>query len=609
MSVTPSISHTFGSALRIAVAALWKHPVLGIVFLAAAGGQGLLQGVFLWVLRDVLLAFDGQLVSMATLTRGAFLIGAIWAARSVLTYLGEASKFALAYRSEIDGVHRVLAKLLALPIQFFERHSDGDLVLTSYYDLAGVRSVMIQVGTVVMTLARLVGLAAVAWVMSPKLAVVGFASIPLGALPAYWIGRRITRAARRQRGEVVRLHDVFLQLSSGIRIIKVNQGHERVRDRANDVGRALYRSEVRQAELKHLSRLMLELVSGIGLILVLVIGGRDVAAGVLDWQALLALLVAMMAVYAPVLNLLSVYGEIKTVIPRLDRTSELLMLPDEVPDVAWARPLVDTPRTITLEDLSFAYQAEPVLDGVSLTIHRGETLGVVGPSGAGKSTLLALMLRLYEPTRGRILVDGVDIRHIRRSDLLDKSAIVLQEPFLFTDTIAANIRMARPDASMEEVVAAAEAAFIHDEIMRMPDGYDTLVGRAEAGRGISVGQKQRIAIAAALLKDAPLLFLDEATSNLDSASERAVQAAITRLMRGRTTVVIAHRLSTIQRAERIIVLDRGRLVGMGRHAELIETCAVYRNSWLHQMESTRTSGDADSRGDDGDRLSAVPVPL
>jgi ATP-binding cassette subfamily B protein len=193
------------------------------------------------------------------------------------------------------------------------------------------------------------------------------------------------------------------------------------------------------------------------------------------------------------------------------------------------------------------------------------------------------MLRLYEPTRGRILLDGLDLRDIRHADYLDLCSIVLQEPFLFLDTIANNIRFARPEATMDEVIAAAKAANIHEEIMQMPAGYDTMLGRKDA-RGISVGQKQRVCIAAALLKNAPILFLDEATSNLDAVSERAVQHAVDRLIEGRTTFVIAHRLSTLRAADRVLVLDYGKVVGFGTHEELMATCPAYREPWMYQIE-------------------------
>jgi ABC-type multidrug transport system fused ATPase/permease subunit len=218
-------------------------------------------------------------------------------------------------------------------------------------------------------------------------------------------------------------------------------------------------------------------------------------------------------------------------------------------------------------------------------IHRGETIGIVGPTGAGKSTLVSLLLRFYDPTGGAILYDGVDLRDIRHADLMRMSSIVLQEPFLFIDTVANNIRIGRPDASLDDVIAAAKAANVHDEILQMDQGYDTVVGHGSQARQLSGGQKQRICVAAALLKNAPLLFLDEATNNLDSVSEQKVQSAIDRLMEHRTTFVIAHRFSTLRNADRVIVLECGNLVGLGSHEELLETCPSYRVLWEYQRDA------------------------
>ena len=222
------------------------------------------------------------------------------------------------------------------------------------------------------------------------------------------------------------------------------------------------------------------------------------------------------------------------------------------------------------------------MSGISAVIQRGETVGIVGPSGAGKSTLLSLLLRFYDPTDGAILFDGVDLRDIRQADLMRQSSIVLQEPFLFIETIANNIRIGRPEATMDEVVAAAVAANVHDDIVQMEQGYETVVGAGPEARGLSGGQKQRIAVAAALLKNAPILFLDEATNSLDSVSEHKVQIAIERLLQHRTTFVIAHRFSTLRKADRIIVLDQGRMVGFDSAEQLLANCETYRRLWASQ---------------------------
>jgi ABC-type multidrug transport system fused ATPase/permease subunit len=477
---------------------------------------------------------------------------------------------------------RVLEKLLTLSVGFFDKSSRGDLVMTAYNDARGVRTVTAQLGQLVLYLSQLGGLMVAAWVMSPKLALVGLLSVPLGLIPVYWLGQQLTEAARRERNQAVSLQDSYLQLTSGIRVIKVNRGESQVLEYARQVAQRLWRAVLRQNQMQGLARLLLESVSGFGLILVLVIGGRDVAAGHLPWQSLLGLLLAVMAVYTPVIGLLQLYGSVRLMIPNLDRLDRILETVPEIQDRPDARRLVDGPATIELRNASFAYGSQPALHGISAVIHRGETIGVVGPTGAGKSTLLSLLLRFYDPTDGAILFDGIDLRDIRHADLMQASSIVLQEPFLFIDTIANNIRIGRPAATMDEVMAAAKAANVHDEILQMELGYDTVVGTGPEARGLSGGQKQRICVAAALLKNAPILFLDEATNSLDSMSEAKVQAAIERLMQHRTTFVIAHRFSTLRNADRIMVLKRGRLVGFAPHEQLLATCETYRELWASQ---------------------------
>ena len=562
-----------------------RHPRLALVFVASAIAQGTFQGLVILAVHQVLLRLsDAGTVSSSNLVLGAVLIFGTWALRSVSTFAGELAQARLASRVEIELMQRVLAKLVRLSVRFFERSSQGDLVMASYRDLRGVRTVTLHVSSIILTLSRLIGLAVVVWVISPKLALIGFVAMPIGMLPAQWLGQRITRLARLQRDFTVTLHDSFLQVSSGIRSVKVHRGEKRIITRARAIGEQLFERRVAQARSRSFARLVLDLVSGLGLVMVLVVGARDVWIGALDWPGLLSILIAMMAVYAPALSLIRVFSDIRAAIPSLDRIDEIFDATIEPDDLPHAQPLVRVPETIELRDLSFSYDSgQPVLESINATFTKGETIGIVGPSGSGKSTFISLMLRLFEPTQGRILFDGVDLMEIRHADLLDMCAVVAQEPFLFIDTVANNIRWAKPDASMDQVVASAKAALIHDEIMQMPEGYDTLLGRHKRGRDLSGGQKQRVCIAAALLKNTPLLFLDEATSNLDSVAEHTVQLAINRLMEGRTTFVVAHRLSTLRGVDRILVLDRGRLAGLGTHDELIETCVAYREPWRYQQ--------------------------
>jgi ATP-binding cassette, subfamily B, bacterial MsbA len=592
--VTPRPNRVL-AAFALGFRSLLQQPWLAAVFLFVTFAEGSAQALLVWALREVLRGFNqpgGLETTSIALSSVAIL--ALWMIRSGCTYSGEVLSARIAHRVERTGALRLLEKLLSLSVRFFDKRGQGDLALATYLDLKGIRLVTMQIGVVTLQLSRLCGLAVVAWLISPKLAAIGLVLIPLGLLPAHWLGQRVTRAATREREAHSGISEDFLQVSGGIRVIKVNRAEPRMLAQTERHMRELFTVLVKQVQSRSLARLLFEAVTGAGLVLVLVLGGRDVAAGRLDWQSLLSLLIAIIAVYSPVTSLLASFNVINTVLPNLDRLHEVLDAPVEVPNRPNAVPLRAAPAVIELDRVTFAYDERPILHQVSARFRQGEKLGIVGPSGAGKSTLVSLLLRFYDPTGGRITFDGVDLRDLAHADLMNHCSIVLQEPFLFPDTIANNIRLARPEATLDEVIAAAKAANIHDEILQMERGYDTLIARRKDGRGVSVGQKQRICIAAALLKNAPILFLDEATSNLDSVSERAVQSAFERLMAGRTTFVIAHRLSTLRSVDRILVLEHGRMVGLGSHAELLRQCPTYRKLWSYQIGQEASEAPAGS---------------
>jgi subfamily B ATP-binding cassette protein MsbA len=584
--------HRVIAAFTLGVRSLFHEPWPAAAFLTVTLAEGITQGLLVWALRGVLRGFSNPGgVSATTLVLDAALIFGVWMSRSACTYLGEVLSGKIAHRVEHDRAMQLLRKLLSLSVRFFDKRGQGDLALASYMDLKGIRFVTMQVGVITLQLSRLAGLAVVAWLISPSLAAIGLAMIPLGLLPAHWLGQRVTRAAEKERETHSGISEDFLQVSAGIRVIKVNRAESRMLGQLERHMHELFGVLVRQVEARSLARLLFEMVTGAGLVMVLVLGGGYVSTGTLEWQSLLSLLIAIMAVYSPVTNLLASFNVINSQLPNLDRLQQVIDAPIDVPDRRHPTRLTAAPATIELDRVSFAYEGQTVLHDVSAQFRRGEKIGVVGPSGAGKSTLVSLLLRLYDPTGGRILFDGTDLRDVAQADLMQQSAIVLQEPFLFPDTVGNNIRMGKPDATNDEVIAAAKAANIHAEIMDMEQGYDTLLARRKDGRGISGGQKQRICIAAALLKNAPLLYLDEATSNLDSVSERVVQSAFERLMAGRTTFIIAHRLSTLRAADRILVLDGGRAVGLGPHAALLQQCATYRKLWMSQMHGETTEPD------------------
>jgi subfamily B ATP-binding cassette protein MsbA len=449
-----------------------------------------------------------------------------------------------------------------------------------------LRALVFSVAGVILEAATALGLLVAAIWISPKLTFWSLIALPLAAMPVLIAARRAASRSTEIRRTGYVLFDALLEMLRGIRVVKVYRGDEAIIGSTMTKSRLYFEELIEMVRIRSFAQVLLETVAGLGLVIVVVVGGLDVMNGRLSWPSLLAFLLATRAMYGPINNLnngLIGLGELHA---STDRIAGLMVTEPEVPESNTAEPLLGDPARITLDGVGFAYDERVVLRDVSFSVRAGETIGIVGPSGAGKSTLLNLVARFYDPTAGTVRFDERDLRTLRLDDVYDRIGIVTQEPFLFAASVRENIRCARPSASDAEVENAARSAGVHDEVLALANGYDTVVG--SGGVGVSGGQAQRINIARALLKNPPLLLLDEATASLDSMSELVVQEALDRLMAGRTTFVVAHRLSTLRGADRILVLDDGALVGVGSHSEVLATCAVYREMWDLQ----RMDGDA-----------------
>jgi subfamily B ATP-binding cassette protein MsbA len=327
--------------------------------------------------------------------------------------------------------------------------------------------------------------------------------------------------------------------------------------------------------LAHASGPVVEAMAALGAAALLIYAGRSIRAGELSAPELVQFLMTLFMLYDPVRKLNKVNLILQEAMAAGQRVSRILEVPNEIADRPGAVTLATVRQGIAYEEVSFAYDDRLVLDRVALPIRAGEIVALVGPSGAGKSTLVNLLPRFFDPTAGRVTVDGTDLRDATLASLRSLIGIVTQDTVLFNDTIRANIAYGRDDLPLERVREAAAAAYADEFIMELPAGYDTVIG--ESGLRLSGGQRQRLAIARALLKNAPILILDEATSHLDSQSEALVQKALYNLMQGRTTLVIAHRLSTVMRADRIVVVEAGRIVEEGSHEQLLALGGSYKH--------------------------------
>ena len=414
-----------------------------------------------------------------------------------------------------------------------------------------------------------------------ELAAATFVIFPLTVLPVLQIGKRIRKITGKTFTQYGSLNNHLGQVFQGIRHVKAYNAEERETGRATKIIYEVSRLRQKSMRISSATNPILETLSGLAIVIVILYGGNEVVSGSRTPGSFFSFIAALLMAYEPLKRLAGLHNTLSSGFAAAERVFETI---DEVPtirDAPDAIALDGCRGRITLTDVQFSYSPKiPALRGVTLEVPAGKTAALVGPSGAGKSTILNLIPRFYDATEGSVAIDGHDVRSLTLDSLRDQMALVSQEITLFDDTVRANIAYSRPSATQEEIEAAARGAAAHEFILRLPKGYDTLVG--EQGVKLSGGQRQRLSIARAMLKNAPILLLDEATSALDTESERQVQAALTQLMAGRTTLMIAHRLSTVRNADLIYVLDHGRVAEIGSHAELIAGGGLYARLWALQ---------------------------
>lgn len=481
--------------------------------------------------------------------------------------------------------NQLFRHLLDQSAAFFARRTTGQLLSRINNDVAQVqRAVAETVGDLARESLALVGYAALLCYLDLKLALLCMTGAPLAVYPLVRMGKRLRTVTRWSQEAQEQMSHVAAEAFSGHRIVKAFGAEAREAAKFERASHELYRTYLKVTGVLAALPPLMEFLGGLAIAGALWYGSRAIAEGRLTAGQFTSFVAALLLMYGPIKKLSRVNANLQQAVAASQRVFELLDISTEVREAPDAVVLPPLREIIEFRDVSFSYEdghGRNALRGVSFRVAAGQMIAIVGRSGAGKTTLVNLLPRFYDPTAGAIVIDGLDTRQASIASLRAQIGIVTQDTVLFDDTIAGNIAYGVPGASLDQIEAAARAAHAHDFIVALPEAYRTTIG--ERGQRLSGGQRQRLAIARALLKNSPILILDEATSSLDSESERLVQEALSTLMLNRTSFVIAHRLSTVQRADAIIVLERGRLVEMGKHDELLtKPHGAYAR--LHQMQ-------------------------
>jgi ATP-binding cassette, subfamily B, bacterial MsbA len=498
------------------------------------------------------------------------------------TYLVNRAGFGMITDLRNDLYNAVLRRSVA----FFQKHTTGTLLSTLINDIEKVQFAMSSVmSDFLQQLFTLIFTAIAVVIVGGKLAWVLLLFLPVVVLSARRIGRGVRQTTRKGQDKLAEIQNILHETITGNRIVKAFGMEMWEMNRFRRAARRLFDANLKSVKVQAISSPLMDLIASIAIALLLLLGRESIKYKQMTAGSFITFLIAVFTLYDPVRKFAAFYNSFQQALGASEEIFKFMDAVDDVQEKKRAFVLRGFGKGIRFEDVGFAYASEDgetkqVLHGINLTVQPGEVIALVGPSGAGKSSLVNLIPRFFDVNAGRILIDEHDLRDVTIASLREQIGKVTQETVLFNDTVRNNIAYGQPDVPMSKVEEAARMALAHDFILNMPDGYNTKIG--EKGTRLSGGERQRLAIARAILKNAPILILDEATSALDTESEQYVQAALANLMRGRTVFVIAHRLSTVRRATRIAVIEGGQITEIGTHEELMQHSGTYQR--LYNMQ-------------------------